>query len=181
MQEHAYIGLKRIHLEDLPSLGVEVFRHSETLELGGTTNLMFQTKIGSAGCKGLSIKRSESVAGVGRGLHHQRSSKAQDRFVTITQGQIVDVIFNTEFDGSPLYFFNFSSEDRLSIFLPKRFAHGFISLSDVTFEFCSVGLYIEENENTLNVLPGVARALGLGSIIMSEKDASFSPIPVKSI
>lgn len=66
----------------------------------------------------------------------------------------------------------------ICVYLPESFAHGFISLSNVKFQYVCIGEYLENNENTLNVLPSLANLLKLGKINQSEKDSSSKLIEV---
>lgn len=78
---------------------------------------------------------SRSAAGVLRGLHCQLGASAQDKLVRVTAGAVFDVAVDVR-RGSPTFGRWFgvelSAANRRMLFIPKGFAHGFLSLSDGT-------------------------------------------------
>lgn len=79
--------------------------------------------------------QSFSCYGVIRGLHFQLEPYAQSKLVRVLQGRILDVVVDLR-TGSPgfgkSYSVELSSENRLQIYIPKGFAHGFSVLSVTT-------------------------------------------------
>jgi dTDP-4-dehydrorhamnose 3,5-epimerase len=78
---------------------------------------------------------SRSAAGVLRGLHYQLGASAQDKLVRVTAGAVYDVAVDVR-RGSPTFGRWFgvelSAANRRMLFIPKGFAHGFLSLVDGT-------------------------------------------------
>ncbi len=76
---------------------------------------------------------SKSVKGVLRGLHYQKTPKAQGKLVICLQGRIYDVAVDIR-TGSPQYGkwtgVELSEENRLMLYVPPGFAHGFQVLSE---------------------------------------------------
>lgn len=76
---------------------------------------------------------SHSVRGVLRGLHYQKNPKAQGKLITVVKGEIFDVAVDIR-RGSPSYGrwvgVALSSENRLMLYIPVGFAHGYCVLSD---------------------------------------------------
>lgn len=68
-----------------------------------------------------------------RGMHFQKSPYEEDKLVRCTKGSIFDVIIDLRKD-SPTYKKWFgvelSEENRKSLFVPKGFAHGYLTLED---------------------------------------------------
>ncbi len=68
-----------------------------------------------------------------RGMHFQKSPYEEDKLVRCTKGSIFDVIIDIRKD-SPTYKKWFgvelSEENRKSLFVPKGFAHGYLTLED---------------------------------------------------
>jgi dTDP-4-dehydrorhamnose 3,5-epimerase len=68
-----------------------------------------------------------------RGLHFQAAPHAEEKLVRCTAGAIFDVIVDLR-EGSPTRHrwvgFELSAENRRALFVPKDFAHGFLTLSD---------------------------------------------------
>lgn len=76
---------------------------------------------------------SKSTRGVLRGLHYQLAPYAQTKLVRVISGCILDVVVDIR-QGSPTFgkYFSLelSGENKLQLFIPKGFAHGFSVLSD---------------------------------------------------
>jgi len=76
---------------------------------------------------------SKSIKGVLRGLHFQKEPKAQGKLVRCIDGEIFDVAVDI-CKGSPTFGRWFgtilSSENKKMLWIPKGFAHGFLTLSE---------------------------------------------------
>lgn len=76
---------------------------------------------------------SKSKKGVLRGLHYQLNPKAQGKLIRCVKGRIWDVAVDIR-KGSPWYgkwaAAELSEQNRLSMWIPPGFAHGFLVLSD---------------------------------------------------
>ncbi len=76
---------------------------------------------------------SKSGFGVLRGLHFQLPPYSQTKLVRVIQGKVLDVAVDIR-KGSPSFgkhvAVELSSENRLQMFVPKGFAHGFVVLSE---------------------------------------------------
>ena len=74
-------------------------------------------------------------AGTLRGMHFNLPPHEEAKLVTVTRGAVWDVIIDLR-PGSPTYRqsagLELSEENRLRLFIPKGFAHGFQSLRDDT-------------------------------------------------
>lgn len=77
--------------------------------------------------------QSRSKQGVLRGLHLQTGEHAQAKLIRCVEGAILDVAVDLR-EGSPTFGQHFaielSSENHKQIFIPRGFAHGFLTLSD---------------------------------------------------
>lgn len=83
-------------------------------------------------CQENIVKSSKMVL---RGLHFQINQSSQSKLITVLNGEILDVAVdmrkNSETFGK--YFkIRLCSESKKSIFIPKGFAHGYLSLKDDT-------------------------------------------------
>ncbi len=78
--------------------------------------------------------RSLSAKGVLRGLHYQRSPKAQGKLVCAIQGTIFDVAVDLR-QRSPTYGqwvgVTLDAEKKQALFVPVGFAHGFCVISEI--------------------------------------------------
>jgi dTDP-4-dehydrorhamnose 3,5-epimerase len=76
---------------------------------------------------------SKSSKGVLRGLHYQLEPFEQGKIVRAVRGKVLDVAVDIR-KGSPYYgkyvCAELSSENRLMLWVPPGFAHGFISLQE---------------------------------------------------
>jgi len=78
---------------------------------------------------------SKSQKNVLRGLHYQLKPAEQGKLVRVIKGEIFDVSVDIRRD-SPTYkkwvSVNLSEENKLMLFVPPGFAHGFVTLEDNT-------------------------------------------------
>ncbi|MBU3714526.1 MAG: dTDP-4-dehydrorhamnose 3,5-epimerase [Ferruginibacter sp.] len=77
--------------------------------------------------------QSQSSYGVIRGLHYQLNPFAQTKFIRALSGTILDVVVDIR-KGSPTFgkYFSIelSAENKLQLYIPHGFAHGFSVLSE---------------------------------------------------
>ena len=85
-----------------------------------------------------------------RGMHYQLAPKAETKVVRCVRGALFDMILDLRPD-SPTFGKSFgaelSAENRRMMYVPKGFAHGFLTLTDDTEAFYLVDeFYSPENE-----------------------------------
>ena len=77
--------------------------------------------------------QSVSAKGVLRGLHFQSGEMAQAKLVRVIKGKVLDVVVDIR-KNSPTFLKSFSmildDQECLQLFIPRGFAHGFITLSE---------------------------------------------------
>lgn len=88
-----------------------------------------------------------------RGMHYQASPHEEEKLVRCTRGAIHDVIIDLRRD-SPTYRkhvgVELNDENRRMLYIPKGFAHGFITLADDTEVFYQMGqVYTPDAGRTL--------------------------------
>ena len=85
--------------------------------------------------KVVQANRSKSAKGVVRGLHFQQDPKCQAKIVEVIKGSAIDVVVDIR-ENSPTYgkftAVKLTDENNRQLFVPRGFAHGFISLEDDT-------------------------------------------------
>lgn len=83
-------------------------------------------------CNFVQDNQSHSTYGVLRGLHYQKGEHAQAKLVRVLHGEILDVAVDLR-PNSDTYLqhvaVRLSSENKLQLFIPRGFAHGFVVLS----------------------------------------------------
>lgn len=110
-----------------------------------------------------------------RGLHYQLNPKSQAKIVRCTKGAILDVAVDIR-KGSPMYkkwvAVELSAENKIQLFIPRGFAHGFVTLSDdVEVQYKADNYYAPECDgNILYNDPDIGVEWGKGEFILSEKD-----------
>ncbi len=100
--------------------------------------------------------QSKSSRRVVRGLHFQKPPFAQAKLVRCTQGSVVDVAVDLRLD-SPTYgrhvAVELSETNKLQLFIPRGFAHGFAVTSEfAVFEYKCDNYYSPQNEGGISIL-----------------------------
>ncbi len=116
-----------------------------------------------------------------RGLHFQRPPHAEDKFVSVLRGAILDVAVDLR-AGSPTFGQwhgeRLSAENRLSLFIPRGFAHGFQTLTDdCELLYLHTHPYTPTSEGGIDPLdPGVGVRWPLPVTDMSVRDRNHPPL-----
>ncbi len=156
-----------VHLDNR-GLFKEVFR-KDVLEkyLGYSINF----------CQDNNVKSSYMVL---RGLHYQEEPYTQSKLVSVTEGRILDIAVDIR-GNSKTYgkYFSYvlSSDIHKAIFIPKGFAHGYLTLSDkANVNYKVDNYYNKESESgisfedkNLNIDWGVDKI----KLLISEKDKNL--------
>ena len=120
---------------------------------------------------------SGSMRGVVRGLHFQKPPYAQSKLVRAVMGEVLDVAVDLR-EGSPTFgqhtAVRLSSDNKLQLFIPRGFAHGFAVLSEsAILQYKCDNYYAPEYEETLllnDPALGIDWLLPTEEILLSEKD-----------
>ena len=97
---------------------------------------------------------SKSKKGVLRGLHYQEEPFAQGKLVRVITGNVFDVAVDIRTD-SPTYgnwvAEKLSAENKKQLWIPKGFAHGFLTISDdAEFLYKTTNFYSKEHERSIH-------------------------------
>lgn len=144
---------------------------------GGFMESYHEEKYRSAGIPGGFVQDNHSIShrGVLRGLHYQLRHP-QAKLCRVIQGEVFDVAVDIR-QGSPTFGrwvgVTLSAQNRLQLYVPRGFAHGFLVLSDTAeFLYKCDGFYQQNDEfgvawddPTLNIQWPLA-----GIPLLSEKD-----------
>ena len=130
-------------------------------------------------CRTVFVQDNESSSryGVLRGLHYQLPPYTQAKLVRVVRGRVLDVAVDIR-QGSPTFgqhvAVELSGENKLQLFLPKGFAHGFAVLSEeAVFQYKCDAYYALEYEGAIRYddpALGIDWRLPADDIILSEKD-----------
>ena len=118
-----------------------------------------------------------------RGMHYQLEPKAEDKIVRCIRGSLFDVIIDLRKNSTTYkqwFGVELTAENRKMLYVPKGFAHGFITLEDFTEAFYLVTeFYAPEYERGLRYNDPVFNIKWpIEPIIISEKDKNhldFNP------
>jgi dTDP-4-dehydrorhamnose 3,5-epimerase len=118
---------------------------------------------------------SMSVKGVLRGLHFQVPPYAQGKLVRVVRGAALDVAVDLRKNSGTFGKWEsviLSAENKLMLWIPEGFAHGFLTLEDNTiFQYKCTNYYNRESE--LGIIwndPDLKIDWGIGNPTISEKD-----------
>lgn len=117
-----------------------------------------------------------ALKGTVRGLHYQREPFSQAKLVRCTKGSIFDVAVDIR-RGSPQYSrwtgVELSSSNMRMLYIPRGFAHGFVTLeNDTEVQYKVDNLYNKESEGSIIYNdPDIAVEWGVKDALLSEKDA----------
>jgi len=113
-----------------------------------------------------------------RGLHYQAEPYEEAKLVRCTAGAIFDVIVDVRSDSPTRHHWfglELTAQNRRSLFIPKGFAHGFVTLADETEAFYMI---------SVPFVAGAARGLRwddptfdirwpIAPVVMSARDAAY--------
>ena len=120
---------------------------------------------------------SVSKRGVIRGLHYQLNPYSQSKLVSVISGKVLDVVVDLR-KGSPSFGKHLtqelSAENGLQLFIPRGFAHGYITISEKSIFHYKVDEYyhpesdrgIAANDDAL----GINWQISESEWVQSEKD-----------
>ena len=130
-----------------------------------------------SGVKFIQDNEAVSKKGVVRGLHFQRPPFAQTKLIRVIEGEILDVIVDLRKSSETfgkVFSVKLSAQNKLQLLVPKGFAHGYATLSDLATVLYKVDQYYNKNYDT-GIYP-LSTALGVDwgvDPILSEKDQNL--------
>lgn len=112
-----------------------------------------------------------------RGLHFQMNPRAQSKLLRCTRGRLLDTAVDIR-KGSPNYMkwvsVELSGENKRQIFIPKGFAHGFVTLTDdVEIQYKVDDYYAPDCDRSIRFDdPAIGVDWGVKDPVLSQKDLS---------
>lgn len=124
--------------------------------------------------------QAASEYGVIRGLHYQAPPYAQAKFIRVLSGAILDAVVDLRSDSATfgkIYSIELSAENKLQLFIPRGFAHGYSVISDTAEVFYKVdNKYDKSSEGGLmynDDILGIDWRIEKEATLVSEKDSSL--------
>lgn len=153
---------------DLRGTFIETFIQKNFIELTGLDINFVQNN------------QSTSSYGVLRGLHLQMGDAGQAKLVRVVKGEVLDVVVDLRLNSKTFgqhFKITLSAINNKQLFIPRGFAHGFVSLAeDSVFVYKCDNYYnpeaeagIQFNDETLKI----DWQLPTHSLIVSEKDLAL--------
>lgn len=116
-----------------------------------------------------------------RGLHYQENPYAQSKLVYVSSGKILDIAVDLRKKSSTygkVFSAHISSNNKIAVFIPKGFAHGYVSLCDSTCVHYKVDNYYkksaEKGVKYDDPFLNIDWQLSKDEMIISKKDLSLS-------
>ena len=136
-----------------------------------------------SGVRFVQDNESLSTKGVLRGLHFQRQPHAQAKLVRVVQGAIWDVAVDIRPNSPTFKQFvgcELSADNHLQLFIPRAFAHGFVTLSDsATVLYKTDQFYHAESDSGIHPFDtelNIPWPLDMSKCLLSDKDAKLSTL-----
>lgn len=140
---------------------------------GSFSPLKLKNKPDSVACWDQVNVSVNNKKGTFRGMHYQ-SRIPQQKYIKVVKGSIVDYLY--DLNTKECYWFTLKNQD--AIFVPKNFAHGFLTLEDNTIvTYLVEGEYDPTSEHSIPymTIPEISKSVhekfSLDQIIITDKDA----------
>ena len=126
------------------------------------------------------INQSISKKNVFRGFHFQKSPKEQAKYIWVESGAILDIVINIQPDSKEYkkhIIVELNDQNNCHLFIPKGFAHGFISIHDNS-KVCYVvdNFYSSKYDSGINYKDEsleIEWPINVNDLIVSEKDQNL--------
>ena len=126
------------------------------------------------------INQSISKKNVFRGFHFQQSPQEQSKYVWVEQGKILDIVINIQPNSKEYKKYiivELTDKNNYHLFIPKGFAHGFISLANNTKVCYAVDNFYDSKcdsgINYMDNLLSIDWPVDINDLIISEKDKNL--------
>lgn len=97
----------------------------------------------------VAIKRSTSKKNVLRGLHFQKNPHPQRKIIEVIDGSIVGMLIDMNVGSSSygkFYSMEIHASEESVLHIPSHYAHGFLTITDVVFQYLTIGAYSVDAE-----------------------------------
>jgi dTDP-4-dehydrorhamnose 3,5-epimerase len=139
-----------------------------------------EQKLKDAGIEADFVQDNHSFSatkGTLRGLHFQNAPHAQSKLIRCTRGVVLDVAVDLRKDSATYMEWvsiELSAENKKQFFIPKGFAHGFLTLTDdVEFQYKVDDYYDKETDRSICFNdPEIAVDWEYDQPLLSDKDSN---------
>lgn len=123
---------------------------------------------------------SKSYKNVIRGMHFQIPPHEHTKLVNVVQGSILDVVIDLRADSKTkgqFRVFELNDQNHKSLYIPKGFAHGFLSLEDNTIVSYKVtSVYNQISDCGLRYDSFGYDWMGIKNPVVSDRDLEFASL-----
>jgi dTDP-4-dehydrorhamnose 3,5-epimerase len=155
------MDIQQTGLNDCVIIKPTVFEDTRGYFFESFNKKSFEEKTGLSG-NFVQDNQSHSSYGVIRGLHAQTGDFAQAKLVRVLKGEVLDVAIDIRPDSSTFgnhFSIKLSAENRLQLYVPRGFLHGFAVLSETVDFFYKCDNFYNKaseigviyNDHTLNI------------------------------
>lgn len=170
----------KTEIQDVVIIEPHVFKDERGYFFESFNKQKFNEQLGTVNF--IQDNESKSVFGTLRGLHFQKPPFAQTKLVRCIQGTVLDVVVDIRKD-SPTYgkhvSVELSEENKKQLFVPKGFAHGFVTLSEeAIFAYKVDNWYAPQSDSGIKFDDATLKIdwqIDFENIILSAKDTILEP------
>lgn len=148
------MNFKRLNIPEVILCEPEIFQDKRGYFMESYNNSNFSQFLNEP-AKFCQDNESMSSKGVFRGLHFQKEPFSQAKLVRVVSGSVIDFIVDIREKSSTFkkcLSIKLSSKNKKQIYIPKGFAHGFLTLENKTiFSYKVDNFYSKEHDMGINV------------------------------
>jgi dTDP-4-dehydrorhamnose 3,5-epimerase len=131
--------------------------------------------------------QSLSFKNVFRGFHFQRDEFAQAKLVRVVQGRVLDIVIDLRYSSDSygqIHAELIDDENRKQMYIPRGFAHGFLTLTDTAiFQYKCDNYYNKEFEAGVNPnsveFEWLKYGLTKDKLIINKRDLDFPDLDLE--
>jgi dTDP-4-dehydrorhamnose 3,5-epimerase len=143
------MNIRQTNIPDVVIIEPRVFNDARGYFFESYNKISFDELIGDD-INFIQDNEAKSSYGVLRGLHFQKGQHAQAKLIRVVSGKVLDVAVDIRKD-SPTFGKHvsqiLSEENKLQLFIPHGFAHGYVALSkEVIFQYKCDNYYCPTSE-----------------------------------
>lgn len=128
------------------------------------------------------VQENQSVSkkNVFRGFHFQTGDFAQSKLVRVVKGSVVDIVIDIRPNSltfGNVFQIELNDTNHYQLFVPRGFAHGFVTLQDDTvFQYKCDNYYSKEHEAGINPMDAMLKIdwpIDIDKLIINDRDLKW--------